>query len=74
MTITLQSTGDQYTVSAVLKGPKGIQYIEPTGARQLDHLDGRRVVETKAAGQVSSRISAVTATEGNNVGFPRGPL
>jgi hypothetical protein len=70
MTITLQSTGDQYTVSAVLKGPKGVQYVEPTRAWQLNHFDGRRVLEAKTAGQVSSRVSAVTATEGNNVGFP----
>ena len=74
MTITFQSNGDQYTVSAILKGPKGVQYVEPTRARQLDHFDGRRVFETKAAGQVSSRVSAVTATESNDVGFPRGAL
>jgi hypothetical protein len=61
MAFSRQSTGYQDTVS--------VQRVKLACARQLDHLDGRRILQAQTASQVSSRVGTVTATEGHDVGF-----
>jgi hypothetical protein len=38
MTVTLQSTGDDHAVGAVLEGSHRKKHVELARARQLDHL------------------------------------
>ena len=39
------------------------------GTGQLDHLNGYRVIEPQATGQIGGGVSTVTATKGQNVRF-----
>jgi hypothetical protein len=67
MTIALQSTGYHYAVSAILKSPQGVYRVKLARAGQLDHLDGGRVLDTQAAGQVGRSVGAVSTTKSNDI-------
>jgi hypothetical protein len=61
MAITFQSARNHHAVGAILKGPQGKDDVQFAAARQLDDLDGGRILEPEPASQVRSRVRAIMA-------------
>jgi len=68
MTVAFQSTGDHYTVSAILESSQNIQGIQLAGTGQFDDFDGRRIFQPHRTSQVCGSISTVVAAKGDDIG------
>jgi hypothetical protein len=61
MAVAGQSPGGHDTICAVFERAQHGQYVQPAGARQLHHLDRRRILHPQTSCQVGGGIRAVFA-------------